>query len=97
MENKRNRTAATGANKARPGKRATIVEPAQEPVTYSFNLDQIRSIEVKAMAVVVPRPRPRTMALRMSNPQSSPSPPPPPPPRFNVCVNIVVVPKPPMR
>ncbi|HEY8328836.1 MAG TPA: hypothetical protein VIO59_10385 [Rhodanobacter sp.] len=96
MENKRNRTAATGANKARPSKRASVVEPAQEFVTYSFELDQIRSIEVKAMAVVVPRPRPRTMALRMSSPQSPQSPPPSPQPRFNVCVNIVVVPKPPL-
>jgi hypothetical protein len=91
MENKRNRAAAAGANKARPSKRITVVKPAQELVTYSFNLDQVRSIEVKATAVVVPRPRPRTMALKMSNPQSPQS---PPPLRFNVCVDIVVMPKP---
>ena len=95
MENKRTRTAATMASKPRSSKQR-IVEPTQKPETFNFRLDEIQSIEIKAMAVVVPKPPPRTMALRMSNPsrpQSPPPPPPPPIPQFTVC--IVVVPKPP--
>ncbi len=93
MENKRNRTAATRATKAQPSKQR-VVKRTQKIETFCFNLDDLQSIEVKAIPAVVPKPPPRIMASKMSNPLPPPSPFPPPPPRFNVCI-VAVVRKPP--
>jgi hypothetical protein len=78
MENKRNRTAAT---KARPSEQR-VVKRTQKIETFCFNLDDIQSIEVKAIPAEVPKPPP------------PPSPVPPPPPRLHVCI-VAVVRKPP--
>ena len=39
----------------------SVVEPTQEAVTYCFDVDQIQSINITAvaMSVVVPKPPPR--------------------------------------